>query len=439
MGGRQREADAMVKRVRQFWEERDIRRLCPLRSRAASFLRHGSCHRSIASQRDSGHKTAVLDIRRSRVLCCGASGVGASLPNIVVVSDDAECLRSSRLRRWGLKAAVLRALNVFAIEEVPEPAIQRGQVEVRIEYAGLCATDLEILEGTFGLAKGPGWELPTIMGHECSGTIVEVGTQTRLGYKVGQRVACSPLGSCGFCRFCRNGQENFCQNPRLHPGAFAEYVALDEGQVFPISEDVDLKAAAILEPVAIALRIVQRAEIVPGSTVAILGGGAIGSIVVEVAKNAGATTILVSEPVAHKRELAKHLGAMTVIDPLNQNLEDAAREATEGIGFDAVIDCTGRLAVAQQAIGIAGPGAHVVWSAVYPEHGEVPVNGFQLYLKDLSIHGVFMAPYLMWKANRMLSTLDLDPIIDFVYPLDNLDTAIADHRAGKVVKALIKP
>jgi L-iditol 2-dehydrogenase len=338
-----------------------------------------------------------------------------------------------------LKAAVLRALNVFTIEDVPEPAIGHGQVKVRIEYAGLCATDLEILEGTFGLAKGPGWGLPMIMGHECSGTIVEVGAETKLGYKVGQRVACSPLGSCGFCRFCRNGQESFCQNPCLHPGAFTKYVALGEGQVFPILDNVSLQAAAILEPVAIALRTVQRAEIMPGSTVAILGGGAIGSIVVEVAKNAGATTILVSEPVAHKRQLAERLGATTVIDPLNQNLEDAAKEAIEGIGFDAVIDCTGRLAVAQQALSIAGPGAHVVWSAVYPERGEVPVNGFQMYVKDLSIHGVFMAPYLMWKANRMLSTLNLDPIIDFVYPLDTLDTAIADHRAGKVVKALIKP
>jgi (R,R)-butanediol dehydrogenase / meso-butanediol dehydrogenase / diacetyl reductase len=338
-----------------------------------------------------------------------------------------------------MKAAVQKAVNLVEIEDVPEPTIKPHQIKMKVAYAGLCGTDMEILEGTFGLAKGPFWEFPKIEGHEASGIVVEVGNDTKLGFKVGQRVAAVPLAPCGSCYYCRNGQEHYCQFVNFYSGAFAEYAVYNEGQVFPIEDDVSFEAAAILEPVAIALRSVELAQVAPGSTVGILGGGAIGSITLEVALKAGATKVIVSEPVPFKRELAKRLGATITVDPLSENVEDVVAKATRGLGLDAVIDCTGKLSVAKQALALAGPCAHVVWSAVYPEHGEVPVNAYQMYLRDLSIHGVFMAPYLMWKANRMLSVLDLKPITSHVYALDDINQAFEDQRNGKVIKALIKP
>ena len=114
-------------------------------------------------------------------------------------------------------------------------------------------------------------------------------------------------------------------------------------------------------------------------------------------------------------------------------------EITDGLGFDAVIDCTGKLAAAEQAVKLAGPGAHVVWAAVYPVGATVPVEPWALFEKDLSIHGVFQSPYFLWRANRMLSVLDLKPLISHVYPLDQINQAFADQRHGKVMKALIQP
>ncbi|HLA80814.1 MAG TPA: alcohol dehydrogenase catalytic domain-containing protein, partial [Thermoleophilia bacterium] len=338
-----------------------------------------------------------------------------------------------------VKAAVQKAVNVVEVEDVAEPTINPHQIKIQVAFAGLCGTDMEILEGTFGLAKGPFWEFPKIEGHEASGVVVEVGSDTNLGFKVGQRVAAVPLSPCGECYHCRTGQEHYCEFVNFYSGAFAEYAVYNEGQVFPIDDDVSFEAAAILEPVAIALRSVELAHISPGSYVAILGGGAIGSLTLEVALKAGATKLMISEPVAFKRDLALKLGATVAVDPLSQNLDEVAAEVTKGRGFDAVIDCTGRLEVAKQALGLAGPCAHVVWSAVYPEHGEVPVNAYQMYLKDLSIHGVFMAPYLMWRANRMLSVLDLAPITSHIYALDDINQAFEDQRKGKVIKALIRP
>jgi len=336
-----------------------------------------------------------------------------------------------------MRAAVQKAINVVEVEDVLEPVTQPDQIKVKIAYAGICGTDIEILEGTFGLVKEPSF--PKIEGHEAAGTIVEVGSATKLGYKVGQRVAMIPAAPCGACYFCRNGQEGFCEHNTMYSGGFAEYGVYGEGQVFPIADDVSFEVGTMLEPLSIALRGNDLARVAPGKSVAILGAGPIGMLTLIVAKHSGAAKILISEPVAYKREFAERLGATVTVDPLNQDLSAAAMEATNGLGFDAVFDCTGKLEGARQAVHLAGPGGHVVWAAVYPVGGEIPVSPWLMYEKDLSIHGLFQSPYFLWRANAMLPVLDLKPLISHVYPLDQINQAFDDQIHGRVMKALIKP
>jgi 2-desacetyl-2-hydroxyethyl bacteriochlorophyllide A dehydrogenase len=314
---------------------------------------------------------------------------------------------------------------------------QPDQVKVKIAYAGICGTDIEILEGTFGLVKEPCF--PKIEGHEASGTIVEVGSATKLGYKVGQRVAMIPAAPCGACFYCRSGQEAFCEHNMMYSGGFAEYGVYGEGQVFPIADDVSFEVATMLEPLSIAMRVNDLGQVAPGRSVAILGAGPIGVLSLIVAKHTGAAKILVSEPVAYKREFAQRMGATVTVDPRNEDVELSALEATDGRGFDAVFDCTGKLEGARQAVHLAGPGGHVVWAAVYPVGGEIPVSPWLMYEKDLSIHGVFQSPYFLWRANAMLPVLDLQPLISHVYPLDQINQAFDDQIHGRVMKALIKP
>lgn len=336
-----------------------------------------------------------------------------------------------------MRAAVQKAIGVVEVEEAPEPVTRPDQIKVKIAYAGICGTDIEILEGTFGLVKEPCF--PKIEGHEASGTIVEVGSATKLGYKVGQRVALIPAAPCGACFFCRSGQEGFCEHNTMYSGAFAEYGVYGEGQVFPIADNVSFEVGTMLEPLSIAMRGNDLAKVAPGKSVAILGAGPIGMLTLIVAKHSGASKILISELVAYKRAFAERLGATITIDPFNQDLLAAAMEATNGLGFDAVFDCTGKLEGARQAVHLAGPGGHVVWAAVYPVGGEVPVSPWLMYEKDLSIHGLFQSPYFLWRANAMLSVLDLEPLISHVYPLDQINQAFDDQIHGKVMKALIRP
>jgi 2-desacetyl-2-hydroxyethyl bacteriochlorophyllide A dehydrogenase len=336
-----------------------------------------------------------------------------------------------------MKAAVQKAINLVEVEDVPEPLTQPDQIKVKIAYAGICGTDIEILEGTFGLVKEPCF--PKIEGHEASGTIVEVGSATKLGYRVGQRVAMIPAAPCGVCHFCRNGQEGFCTHNTMYSGAFAEYGVYGEGQVFPLADKVSFEVGTMLEPLSIAMRGNDVAKVAPGKSVAILGAGPIGMLTLIVAVNSGASKVLVSEPVAYKREFARRLGATVTVDPFTEDLPAVANEMTGGLGFDAVFDCTGKLEGARQAVHLAGPGGHIVWAAVYPVGGEVPVSPWEMYEKDLSIHGLFQSPYFLWRANAMLPVLDLTPLISHVYPLDQINQAFDDQIHGRVMKALIKP
>ena len=336
-----------------------------------------------------------------------------------------------------MRAAVQKAVNVVEVEDVPEPVAQPDQIKVKIAYAGICGTDIEILEGTFGLMKEP--VFPKIEGHEASGTIVEVGGATRLGYRVGQRVALVPVAPCGACRFCRSGQEQFCTQGTMYSGAFAEYGVYGEGQVFPLADEVSFEVGTLLEPLSIAMRTNELGRVGPGKSVAILGAGPIGLLTLIVAVHSGAAKILVSEPVAYKREFAGRFGATVTVDPFKEDLPEISAQVTDGLGFDAVVDCTGKLEGARQAVHLAGPGGHVVWAAVYPVGGEVPVCAYDMYEKDLTIHGVFQSPYLLWRANSMLPVLDLRPLISDIYPLEEINQAFADQMQGKVMKALIRP
>jgi 2-desacetyl-2-hydroxyethyl bacteriochlorophyllide A dehydrogenase len=334
-----------------------------------------------------------------------------------------------------MRAAVQKAIDFVEVEDVPEPVAQPDQIKVKVAFAGICGTDIEILHGQFGLVKP---EFPKIEGHEASGVIAEVGSATKLGYRVGQRVAMIPAAPCGSCYFCRNGQEGFCEHNVMYSGGFAEYGVYGEGQVFPLADEVSFEVGTMLEPLSIAMRGCDLAKVGPGRSVAILGAGPIGMLHLVVAKHSGASKVLVSEPVAYKRDFAERMGATTV-DPYQQDVQVAALEATDSRGFDAVIDCTGKLEGARQAVLLAGPGGHVVWGAVYPMGGEVPVSPWLMYEKDLSIHGLFQSPYFLWRANAMLSVFDLAPLISHVYPLEEINQAFDDQINGRVMKALVRP
>jgi (R,R)-butanediol dehydrogenase / meso-butanediol dehydrogenase / diacetyl reductase len=339
-----------------------------------------------------------------------------------------------------MKAAVTREIGIIKYEEVPEPVTGPDQVKVKIAYCGICGTDIENLEGRFGLMrnahKKPGGN---IMGHEATGTIVEVGSATKQGYKTGQRVAMNFGTPCGACYYCRNKMEHFCQHRTPATGSYADYAVYGESCIYPIPDDMSFETSALLEPVTIAIHTVDIGEIQPGKSVMISGAGPIGLLTLQVALKAGAAKVLVSEPVAEKRQIAKKMGADVTVDPLKEDLEKISREFTEGRLFDTVFEASGNLKAAKQAINLAGKCGIVVWGAVYPFESEISINPFYLYANEISIRSVFISPYSFPRALNILPKLDVKSLVTDIYPLSKAAEAFENHKKGKSIKTLLKP
>ncbi|MFC2009965.1 zinc-binding dehydrogenase [Chloroflexota bacterium] len=345
-----------------------------------------------------------------------------------------------------MKAAVRPEEGGLKVQDVPEPGDPGPyQVKVKIAYCGICGSELHMFDPEFtsrgpmfprrpGMAMRPG---PRIGGHEASGTVVAIGSEVQ-GIEVGDRVGMNFRSPCGTCYYCRNKQEHFCERVIPHTGSYAEYAMYHANAIYKLPDNVSLEVGALLEPVTVAVHTVDIAGIKAGDTVAILGAGPIGILCQEVAQKAGAAKVLVSEPVESRRELAKKLGATVVVDPINEDLMEATNKLTEDRGFDVVIDASGKLAVAQQALEVAGRGATVVWAAMYPSGAEVGVAPSMMYHKELTIRGVLISPYCFPRSVNLLAELELEPLIS-IRPIEEIEQAFHDLLAGKGMKVLIKP
>lgn len=335
-----------------------------------------------------------------------------------------------------MKAAVLKEVGVLEVQDVPEPETAPDQIKVKIAYSGICGTDPEIIEGRFVPPKlAPG---PNILGHEASGTIVEIGKDIQGDFKVGQKVAMNFRSSCGACYYCTNKMEHFCERMSPASGAMAEYAVYNESAVFPLPDGLPLDIGALLEPVSVAVHTMDIAQVKVGDAVIITGAGTIGLLLLQLAVRSGASKVLVSEPVMAKRKVAKELGADVVVDPVNENLDEVAMKLTDGRGFNVCLEASGKVDVAKQLIYLTQPCGTIVWCAVYPADAEVGVPPFYMYQKELTIRSILVSPYSFHRAMDMLPKLNLKPLIS-VYPLKDVVKAFEALKAGKGIKIMLQP
>lgn len=319
--------------------------------------------------------------------------------------------------------------------DLPEQEMGEEDVKIKVAYCSICGSDPHLVEGVFG------WEPPFGLGHEVSGTIVALGSKAKKkGLKVGDRVAGNFLRFCGSCYWCLNGQEQFCEhlNDYNRPG-MAEYVVWHESQVWKIPDHISLKEACLLEPVAIAVRIVDKANMKIGQRVAVSGGGPIGLLTLQLMKRFGATNLTLIEPIESRRLLARQFGADHVIDPFRQDVRAEAERITGGLGFDVVVEASGAPQAALAAVDIAAKGGTVLYIAMFPKEYEMPLNLFDsCYAKELTITGTFVAPYAFARAIQLLPSLELKPFTHKVFPLDQGVEAFEVHLSGQYPKVLIQ-
>lgn len=339
-----------------------------------------------------------------------------------------------------MRAAHLDALRKLTIQVRPTPKAGPGELLIRVEAAGLCGTDRHIFTG-----ESPA-TLPLIPGHEICGTIEERGADvTRLA--VGSRVTIDPNIACRSCAACRRGDPHLCENLEAigvtRDGGFAEYVAVPETQAFLLPDELPARLGVFGEPLACCLHGLDVAQIRPGDSVAIFGGGVIGLLMVQLARLAGATTVVLSTRQAARRTLAASLGATHTIDPMANDpvrVIAAATGITPG-GVDVVLECAGTPDTFSQSIASARRGGGVILFGVVPKGQLVGVEPHELLFRELRLQGAYVNPFTHGRAAELVASgsLTLAPLITRTIPLDELPGVLGSAPGQGEVKTLVVP
>lgn len=339
-----------------------------------------------------------------------------------------------------MKAAVFYQKHDLRVQELPMPEVGEYDVLIKVHACGICGTDVHIFHGDEGAAQTPAG---TVLGHEFAGEVVEVGAKVT-AVKPGDRVCVDPNQLCNACTYCKSGIGHFCENmtgigTTVH-GGFAEYCAVNESQVYPFPAELSYEEAAMTEPVACCLHGIDMCDISCGDTVAVIGGGMIGLIMLQLAKLKGAAKLILMEPVEEKRELAKKLGADLTIDPIHENT--AAVLAANGITrIQTVIECVGKPATIAQAIDIAGKKSTVMMFGLTRPDEEVAIKPFQIFKKEIVLKASFINPYTQGRALALIASgrVDVSSMVDTIAPLERLPEILADDSLRKTGKVIIRP
>lgn len=339
------------------------------------------------------------------------------------------------VKTGSLKDPNEEARGQIVVTDIPMQSLGDEDVRIKVAYCAICGSDPHLVENIFG------WEVPFGLGHEVSGIIAELGPKaTKKGLKVGDRVAGNFLHFCGTCYYCQNGQQQFCEhaNDSNNPG-MSEFVVWHESQVYKMPDSVSLKEACLLEPVSVAVRLMDKVEMKFGQRVIIVGGGPIGLLATQAVNMMGASNLTLVEPIAERRELALKYGADHVIDPMSADIKKVAMELTDGRGYDVVIDCSGSTKAVYDLPFITAFGGKLIYAAMYPNTFEMPLNLYKfIYSNELTITGMYVSPYAFPRAWQIFPKIQLDEFTSKVFSIDDAAEAFKAQVTGKYIKILIE-
>ncbi len=328
----------------------------------------------------------------------------------------------------------MRCLQVPAIGraevvERPTPTPGAGEVLIEVLSCGLCGTDRHIIRGEYPS------RLPLVLGHEFGGRIRSVSAGS--DWRVGQLVSVDPNIACGACADCQAGRVALCPDRSALgvdvDGGLSEYAIVPVSQLYAI-DDVPPHHLAFVEPVACCLRGMDLAGLSGGEHVAVLGGGVIGQLVVQLAALAGAARVTLVTRQEGRRRLAEQLGATDSCDP-----QDA--DARLGRAFDVVFECAGVLGTFTQSQRLARRGGSIILLGIPPQGATVPVSPFDLVVDELRIQGSFLNPLTQGRAADVISSgvLKLDPLISRVVGLDDVPALLSQEPGHGDVKYVVDP
>ena len=338
-----------------------------------------------------------------------------------------------------MKASRFLGNKTFAVTDLPTPHAGPGELVLRNQVCGVCGTDVHIYHGEPGSADvNP----PVVLGHEYSGEVVEVGKGVT-GFAVGDHVTVDPNIYCGHCAYCQNGKKQLCPSMEAigvtRDGGFAQYSRIPASQAFKLEPTVPWETAAMAEPLACCLHGIDLAGIQVGDKVCVVGGGAIGLLMVQLAKLSGASQIVLSEPNEKRRQVGLQLGANAALDPTRPDAQEAFAQVLGG-GANVVIECVGNVPAVKSAFQFAGKGATVLLFSVPKVDATFDLPLFDVYKKELTIKGSFVNPDTHARAVALINSgkVDFGPIITHRFPLDQLPEAIAMQMSDASIKVVVE-
>ncbi|WP_054955899.1 2,3-butanediol dehydrogenase [Paenibacillus dakarensis] len=292
-----------------------------------------------------------------------------------------------------MKALRWHGVKDLRLENIEEPKPAKGEVKIKVEWCGICGSDLH--EYTAGpifipLETHPlsGDKAPVVMGHEFSGQVVEVGEGvTRIN--VGDRVVVEPVYSCGTCEACKQGKYNLCDKMGFYGlagggGGFSEYAAVPEVMIHKIPESVSYEQGALVEPSAVALHAVRSSKLKVGDKAVVFGTGPIGLLVIEALKASGAAEIYAVELSPERKQKAAELGAI-VIDPKEYDAVEEIHKRTNG-GVDVSFEVTGVPPVLTQAINSTKIGGETMIVSIFEK--EASIHPQNIVMKERTVTGI---------------------------------------------------
>ncbi len=243
-----------------------------------------------------------------------------------------------------MKALVLKEYNNLVIEDVPEPEIGDDEVLIQVQACGICGSDVHGMDGSSGRRRPP-----IIMGHEASGSIVDIGGNVS-AWKPGDRVTFDSTVYCGKCNYCRAGKINLCDNRMVlgvscedfrRNGAFAEYVSVPQRILYRLPDQLEYERAALVEAISIAVHAAEISPISVMDTAVVMGSGMIGLLLIQVLRVAGCGTIIAVDLENDKLNLAKELGADIGFNPNEVDVVDEVKRLTNNRGADIAFEVVG--------------------------------------------------------------------------------------------------
>ena len=339
------------------------------------------------------------------------------------------------------------------VKERPEPGlalldIERPQVgnvddvQFRVEYCAICVGEIKVHDWNEWAAADKTIQLPTVLGHEVSGVVTQVGSDVK-GFSPGDRIVVDPFIPCGHCYQCRNGRTNICVDREIYGkrrGAFAEYAVLPERVICRLPDKLSLEEGAVLENLGIAVHAVEVESHDPGDVAVVVGAGPIGIMAAQTLAAYG-VNVAITDVLDPRLQLAREISRATVVDIRQDSWRERIGEMTDGRGADFVLEAAATQSALDQAFEVVRDGGTVVTIGTFDK--PVSFNPFfTMIRREVKLLSSIGRTWETWRRMTQLVEADqveLKPLITHILPMEEFDRGFELVRSHDVMKVLLRP